>query len=198
MKALWSYPIKPYKVNQAWGAYDDVYKQFGFSRHNGIDINLFNGQPIFTPFDGTCVRTGNQPNGGGIFLGIMSDPMEFSDGTYRVLADFLHCKELLITEGTKVKTGDKIALGDNTGFSTGPHCHTQWRRVSYWNEWVGDKLAWTNPDKNEANNSFDPTPYFTGFYACDINQVHDLQAQITEATEKTNWLVNIFKKLWKS
>ncbi len=48
-------------------------------------------------------------------------------------------------------------MGDNTGFSTGPHCHTQWRRIN----WNGG-TNYTTVDINEANNSFDPTQFYTG------------------------------------
>ena len=190
------YPVKPHKLNQEWGRYDPkTYSQFGFTRHNGQDVNLINGQPISAPFAGTCVRTGNQPSGGGIFLGVMSEEFEFKDGKYRVLADFLHCKELLITEGTKVKVGDIIALGDNTGFSTGPHTHVQWRRASFWNGWTGDKLTWVNPDKNEANNSFDPEPYFNGEYAVDFAKVRNEAVQAISLAQRIILQVKKFLKL---
>jgi murein DD-endopeptidase MepM/ murein hydrolase activator NlpD len=181
---LFSWPIKPYIQNQAWGVLDPKdYSQFGFTRHNGIDMRLSPDRTIYAPFDYTVVRVGTrengqwQPNGGGIFVGILSEPIDFpaftnttpngvvvqfAAGTYRVLLDMLHLDHVLVKEGATGHTGDLVAICDNTGFSTGPHCHTQWRRVN----WDG-KTA-TTVDVNDANNSFDPTPFWDGFYSVDV------------------------------
>lgn len=161
------YPAFPYRVNQGWGIRNPLYEQFGFSLHNGIDIALGEDKRLYAPFDGTIVRTGNQPNGGGIFLGLMSkDVYAFPDNKQaRVLLDFLHNEKNVVTEGEEVVRGQLLAVGDNTGFSTGPHTHLQPRRIRSWNKKVGAALAWTPTDTNDANDSFDLTPYWNGEYA---------------------------------
>lgn len=184
------YPAKPFRINQAWGIYNPAYQQFGFSRHNGVDLALGIDKTLYAPVDGTIVRTGNQPTGGGIFLGLMSDVKQFPDGQCRVLIDLLHCDHLLVKDGDVVKAGDKLAVADNTGFSTGPHTHMQPRRVSYWNGKVGDALSWTPADKNDANDSFDPTPYWTGIHAQDIRTaIHLLQLAVLAAQKLVAELV---------
>ncbi len=162
------YPAKPYHLNQAWGVPSPLYKQFGFGLHNGIDIAHGTDKFLYAPFDYTVVRIGNQPNGGGIFFGIMSEEYQWPDGRYRVLLDMLHCEKLLCFEGMSGKTGDKLAVAGNTGLSTGPHTHLQPRRVMNWNGKSGDSLSWSQVDHNDANGSFDIVPYFTGDYAQDI------------------------------
>lgn len=164
------YTAKPYVLNQGWGIRNPVYDQFGFTRHNGIDIALGRDKSLYAPFNGTIVRLGFQPNGGGNFFGLMSDTVySFPDGEFRVLMDFLHCESIAVKEGDKMKTGDFMAIADNTGLTTGPHTHLQPRRVKYWNGLSGDNLAWTPEDVNDANGSFNPVPYFTGVYAVDYN-----------------------------
>ena len=165
------YPAKPYIVTQGWGVFNPFYKTFGWSRHNGEDAKLGADKFIYAPIDGVIARIGNQPTGGGIFIGLMTEPQVFADGEYRILLDFLHCKELLKVEGDMVKIGDKIAIGDNTGAATtGSHTHLQCRRVAYWNKQTGVDLVWNELDKNDANNSFDPSPYWTGIYAVDYEK----------------------------
>jgi hypothetical protein len=167
---MFNRPIAPYIVNQPWGNYDPkTYHQFGFDRHNGVDLALAPDKKIVAPFAGTIARRGFQPQGGGIFGSLISEVLEFQAfanttpdgmnvpfhaGRYRTMFDFLHCEKILVSEGQKVQAGEVIAIGDNTGLSTGPHCHTQWRRVN----WDGKTIQFV--DINGANNSFDPTPFF--------------------------------------
>ena len=167
MKAIFYWPAKPYIVNQAWGISNPIYKQFGFSRHNGIDIRLGTDSKLYAPCKGTIVRTGYQPEGGGNFFGLISEPMEFEDGTYRTLIDFLHCESISVIEGQVVDIGDLLAVADNTGFSTGHHTHLQPRRASFWNGLSGNDLIWDEADKNDANNSYDISKYWGKCYAQD-------------------------------
>lgn len=176
-KLEWHYPAKPFHLNQAWGILNPIYKRFGFERHNGIDFALETDAELHYPWSGTgtVVKVGEQ-SGGGIYVGILSnEKYEFPDKGAYILSDFLHCKEILVKEGDQVRTGDVIAIADNTGFSTGPHTHEQDRRV-YKNL--------NNVDKNDANNSFDPLPYASGVYAEDIGTIREIIAKITKWLNK--------------
>lgn len=179
MKLQLYYPAKPYHLNQAWGIYNPAYEQFGFTKHNGIDIALGTDKQLYAPCDGTVVRMGNQPSGGGIFFGLMSEYYDWPDGKYRILVDFLHLERILVYEGQVLKTGDLMAIADNTGFSTGPHTHIQPRRVKWWNNQTGPTFGWDTLDVNDANNSFDPTAYWTGFAAKDYPMVAIIQKLIS-------------------
>jgi murein DD-endopeptidase MepM/ murein hydrolase activator NlpD len=179
MRFTFPWPVKPWVQTQAWGIYNTAYQRFGFTRHNGNDVLLGADKLIRSPFAGTVIRPSTkenglwQPNGGGVFLSVLSDELFlFDDGkTAHVFADFLHCDRLIQPEGEKVLTGTVLAVADNTGFSTGPHTHVQLRRCSVvpGGQYIVDgnnvHLEWL--DQNEANNSFDPTPYFSKTYAAD-------------------------------
>jgi len=176
MKFELFYPIIPHKQNQGWGTYDPKdYAQFGFDRHNGIDVAIGQDALVRAPFNGSLFQIGNQPNGGGIYLGFISDDtfdfdaftcttpdgvaIEFPAMKARVMIDFLHLKSISATVDAEYKTGGVLAVQDNTGFSTGPHTHIQPRRVSY------DGKVLTFLDTNDAHGSFDPTQFFNKFYA---------------------------------
>lgn len=181
MKFQIHYPTKPYRITQRWGIYrPEIYSQFGFTRHNGEDFALGYEAKLYSIFDGVVVKKGYQPSGGGIFVGIISKhEYEFDDGIKcRVLADYLHCKEILVNEGQNVETGELIAIADNTGFSTGNHTHLQLRRVN----WDGKVI--TIIDKNDANNSFDPSPYWSGLYAEDIRRIQGILEELKERVAK--------------
>jgi murein DD-endopeptidase MepM/ murein hydrolase activator NlpD len=196
------YPaIKPKRLNQGWGTWNpDVYGQFGFKRHNGRDWQLAPSKKIFAPYDYVVARRGYQPDGGGNFVGIISvDAFDFPDftcatpegvaipfkaGKFKVLSDFLHCEKILVNEGEIGHAGDLLAIGDNTGFSTGPHCHQQDRRIL----WDGKVIS--TVDVNEANNSFDPSQFEATIYAEDIaGSVIALRQQIAYLTMKLAALI---------
>lgn len=157
------YLAKPYKVNQVWGvSRPEIYKQFGFTKHNGEDIALGNDKCVYSPIAATVYRKLWQPNGGGVVLSLLTDTTKFPDGKEcKVLIDLMHLEKILVEEGNKVEIGQKLAVADNTGFSTGSHTHIQMRRVKDINGYLIDV------DKNEANNSFDHAIYYSGIYAQD-------------------------------
>lgn len=176
-------------MNQGWGWFrPEVYSQFGFSRHNGLDHRAPNGTfYIHAPCNARVLDVFSQPTGGGNVLSLITEPITFDafscstpdgvsisflPGVFRVRIDFLHLDHAVVKRGDTITAGDLIAIGDNTGFSTGPHCHTQWRRVL-------EDGNYTHADTNDANNSFDPTQFFDGFYSVDYQTaVQKLQALV--------------------
>lgn len=182
MRFPFPYPVNPWSVTQPWGVYDPRYKQFGFTAHNGVDCRLGADRTIYAPHAGTVVRAYTkenglwQPAGGGVFLTTLTDEQyDFDDGQKcYVLEDFLHCERLLVKDGDHVEVGQAIAIADNTGFSTGPHTHIQLRREvmqPYTGQpglspfrIRGNDYALFDVDKNNANNSFDPAPYYSLTY----------------------------------
>lgn len=165
MKLSLAYEIYPYIVSQKWGNPDPVYLQFGFSKHNGVDVLPAKDGKLYAPFDYEVVWAKNMPNGGGNVLGIVSQN-EY-DGPKKkpafVLIDYLHLEKWLVPVGKKGLAGDLLAITDNTGFSTGPHCHMQYR-------WEYKKNGgFVDVEKNDAHNSFDPEPFRNGVYARQIN-----------------------------
>ena len=180
MKLSLYYPVKPHKINRPWGFLSLAeYQRFGFSRHNGIDIALVNGQPIFVPLEADVLKIGNEPNGGGISVSILSSQENtFEDGKESyVFLDFLHCQEIKVSVGDHVLPGQLLALGDNTGITTGSHTHMQPRReqvvlappgATRVFKIKGEDKCLVDFDSNDANNTFDPEPYFNGKYAADL------------------------------
>lgn len=96
-------------------------------RHNGIDIGIPQGTPIYSPVSGTA-KIRFQKNGAGLYISIMS-------GGYQYL--FMHLHKTAISNGAVVQEGKLIAYsggkkGDpNAGGSTGPHLHFEVRHSPY-------------------------------------------------------------------
>jgi murein DD-endopeptidase MepM/ murein hydrolase activator NlpD len=190
MKPEYYFPVKPAHINRPWGFYDPKdYSQFGFTNHNGVDWAPGIDKTYRYPWNGTgtVVRTGNQPHGGGIFLGILSNEVfDFPDGKQaKILTDALHAERLLLNEGDQVKTGDPCIIQDNTGFSTGPHTHEQCRRMTT-DSMPGHLMT---IDVNDANNSFDQTIYETGGFAVQVQEITLLQKVVALLIQLKNFLI---------
>jgi murein DD-endopeptidase MepM/ murein hydrolase activator NlpD len=164
MKLSLPFEAKPWKVYQVWGIYNSIYQQFGFSRHNGVDFAVAWDGLVRSPFTCEVVEVGDKPTGAGLYVSVLSkDIYESPFGECQVRIDYMHLKSTLgMFVGKTLDVGNEIAPQNNTGFSTGPHTHGQYR-------WVikgPNNLIYV--DINDANNSFDPTPYRNGQYAEDI------------------------------
>ncbi|GHS90905.1 peptidase [Bacteroidia bacterium] len=87
--------------------------------HYGTDIKLQTGDTIRAAFDGKIRVQRYEKKGYGYFL-----VLRHSNGLETVYG---HLSKFLVEPDDIVKAGDPIALGGNTGRSTGPHLHFEMR-----------------------------------------------------------------------
>lgn len=92
------------------------YRSSGF--HTGIDLAASYGTSIYASDGGTVIYSGW--NGGYGYCIII-------DHGNNMTTLYGHCSSLLVSVGTKVNQGDKIALMGSTGNSTGNHLHFEIR-----------------------------------------------------------------------
>lgn len=158
MKELELYiPGKPFNVTQAWGIYNPAYKQFGFSKHNGIDFKVDDDYLVRAMCDGVVTEVGYN-SGAGNFVRYRTNEKVMCEGTEcYVYFIYMHATLCLVKHGDKIKAGDPLIIAGNTGFSTGPHTHISAYRV-------GDDGSRLDKDV-ESNYTFDFSKYFNGFYA---------------------------------
>lgn len=90
----------------------------GSEVHWGIDFGIPVGTEIVAPADGTVVFAGARIVTGYTLV------IENAPGVYTL---FYHLSKNLKAVGDKVTAGEKVALSGNTGFSTGPHLHWEFR-----------------------------------------------------------------------
>jgi murein DD-endopeptidase MepM/ murein hydrolase activator NlpD len=138
---LWSNStVNPYKIDVTkmqdtirFEMYDFVYpllkpmhitSKFGYRRgrsHNGIDLKLLTGDTVVAPMRGMVRVVGNngKRKGYGNFIVI-----RHYNGLETVYG---HLSKILVEINQIVESGDVIALGGNTGRSTGSHLHWEMR-----------------------------------------------------------------------
>lgn len=87
--------------------------------HKGIDLNLNVGDTVVAAFDGRVRITKFEGRGYGYYVVIRHD-----NGLETVYG---HLSRFLVKPNQFVKAGQPIALGGNTGRSTGPHLHFETR-----------------------------------------------------------------------
>lgn len=97
-------------------------RRFG-RMHKGVDLKCQIGDTIRAAFDGKVRLTNFERKGYGNYVIIRHD-----NGLETVYG---HLSKFLVEADDVVKAGDPIALGGNTGRSTGPHLHFETRFMGY-------------------------------------------------------------------
>lgn len=106
------YPLRSNHITSNFGM-----RQYRY--HYGIDLGVKLGDTIRSTFSGKVRIVDYERKGYGHYLVIRHD-----NGLETVYA---HLLEVLVSINQTVKAGDIIALGGNTGHSTGPHLHYEIR-----------------------------------------------------------------------
>lgn len=105
-----------------------VTSPYGYRRrfrrmHKGIDLKVNVGDTIRAAFDGKVRITNYERRGYGKYVVLRhTNDLETVYG---------HLSEFLVEPDQYVKAGQPIALGGNTGRSTGPHLHFETRYMGY-------------------------------------------------------------------
>lgn len=97
-------------------------KKFG-RMHKGMDIHIKSNDTIYAAFDGKVRLTNYEARGYGNYV-IIRHPNKLE-------TVYGHLNKFLVKPNQVVKAGQPIALGGNTGRSTGPHLHFETRYMGY-------------------------------------------------------------------
>ncbi len=101
------------------GAVTSNYGPRGGRFHYGIDLRVAIGEDVYAAFDGKIRVTGFDKYGYGYYVII-----RHSNGLETLYG---HLSKIKVEINQDVSAGDLIGLGGNTGRSTGPHLHFEFR-----------------------------------------------------------------------
>ncbi|MCL4130799.1 UNVERIFIED_CONTAM: hypothetical protein GTU68_021371 [Idotea baltica] len=89
------------------------------SFHDGVDISAPSGTPVYAAHSGVITYAGSRLRGYGKLVII--------EGDDSLITVYAHNRKLLVSNGQRVRLGQKIAEVGSTGRSTGPHLHFEVR-----------------------------------------------------------------------
>jgi murein DD-endopeptidase MepM/ murein hydrolase activator NlpD len=106
--------VGDYRISSLFGKRTNPFTGQGQEDHNGIDIAMPRGTPLYAIVDGKIVAVGNNPVAGNFVTLRDSKGTEYS---------YSHLDSSDVTVGQEVKRGNLIGKSGNTGRSTAPHLH---------------------------------------------------------------------------
>lgn len=122
-KLIW--PLDKVFITQPFGANPQIYEQFHLKGHDGIDLRTrYIDSPLGHRFvmaaaAGVVETVRFDHSGYGTHIRI-----RHLDGSLTIYG---HLFKVLKKVGDKVGAGEDIGITDNTGFSSGPHLHFEYR-----------------------------------------------------------------------
>ena len=106
-------PIPNARISQRFGEHPAWYAPYGLAGHEGLDLAVPTGTPVFAAHDGTAtVRLGSPTYGH--YVTVQSEQVDTL---------YAHLSRVDVAQGQAVAAGDIIGLSGNTGRSFGAHLH---------------------------------------------------------------------------
>jgi murein DD-endopeptidase MepM/ murein hydrolase activator NlpD len=138
-------PLDQWIITQKFGANPQTYKIFGLAGHDGIDLRTrslrypLGKQACYAAADGKVESVAWDRTGYGTHIRIRH--------TDKSLTIYGHLSKIIVAKGQVVKARQQIGITGNTGFSSGPHLHFEYRPAGW------EKL------KNGFAGAVDPLPF---------------------------------------
>lgn len=143
------YPLDKIYITQKFGERPEYYARYGMKGHNGIDFRTrFVDSPrarryVVSALDGVVEVIRYDRVGYGTHIRIRHND--------RSLTIYAHLSKVYVSIGQRVNEGQRIGLTGNTGDSSGPHLHFEYRPA-----------GWERHVKNGYYGAIDPLPILEG------------------------------------
>lgn len=120
-KGLISYPLTKFTMSQGYGMTAYAKKgAYGGGPHNGVDLSISSGTPVYAPMNGKVVGVGSMYKSGRWYGYGRWIAIDHGNGMVTLYG---HLSSQSVKKGDTVAAGKKIGAVGSTGYSTGPHLH---------------------------------------------------------------------------
>lgn len=112
----------PYMGNYLFDGKENV------GSHLAVDIKIPSNTPVYAIANGTVIKTSTQSSGFGHHIVIQHNNFPTYDDDKKlttIYSSYSHLNDVLVSEGTVVEKGERIAISGSTGTATTPHLHFQ-------------------------------------------------------------------------
>lgn len=139
-------PLDKWFITQKFGENPKVYAKFGLKGHDGVDLRTrFFDSPLGRRYvtashDGVVEVVRADVGGYGTHIRLRG-----ADGCMTIYG---HLSKSYVSKGDVIKAGQRMALTGNTGFSSGPHLHFEFR-----------PSGWEKHSNDGWGGAVDPLPY---------------------------------------
>lgn len=138
-----------------------LYKKWGLKGHNGIDISAPVGTPLLSATNGMVSHVAAKDTGFGIYCEVFTTVYDDKEKKRHYCKfRYAHLSQMKVEIGQRVRVGDLIGYTGNTGSSTGPHLHMDFK----WAAENGLSLNYSNG----YYGAVDFSPYLNGKSASSI------------------------------
>lgn len=160
-----------------------LYPKLGLKGHNGYDMGLWHGEALYHCADWSGWMKTHKDINGGIGVDIISnEEIWLQDGSKtHVKVRYWHLKSIVGYDGRKVKEGQIIGHGDNTGLSSGDHLHMGLKKC--------DAEGNTTNRANGYYGAFDFTPYWENNFILDMIKIKQSVLTLTQEVQRLIYLI---------
>ena len=140
-------PLDKWYITQGFGQNPQIYARFGLKGHDGLDLRTrwidspLGRRYVTAAADGVVEVVRWDVTGYGVHI-----RLRHPDGSMTIYG---HLTKPYVSVGDHVHAGVRIGLTGNTGFSTAPHLHFEYRDA-----------GWEKKLKNGYAGATDPIPFF--------------------------------------
>lgn len=137
--ALW-WPVDNVRVTGEWANSPDFYAKFGMKGHNGIDLGMATGTPVYASDDGVVQFEGWGQNNS--WMGTPAGICVLLRHAWGYTG-YAHMSSTIINNGQSISRGQLLGYSGNTGASLGPHLH--WETLPPNPDWRNGFAGRVNP-----------------------------------------------------
>ncbi len=179
--------------------FKEFYKSIGMKSHGGFDFAGIRGENVYHSFDFDGIVRTEIDWAGGVGVDVISlKPVLLLDGREAyVKCRYWHNLKNLVHDGQLVNMGDKIALCNSTGASSGNHVHFGLKEVKYLEgkeyDYLKKEQRYVTLNKDNGwYGGIDPEPYFENQFVGSVIEFFEGSFKLLEELKRQLMMLQVY------